>query len=138
MINVRKGVFETNSSSTHSITMCNSDDYDKWKNGELLFHRWEESLYTKEQIIKKAKKLKEEAIKRKEEGKSLWGNQEELINATTDEELYNVMVNDEDKDFYTYDEYWEYVDDNYETFVDSYKAKNGEEIIAFGYYGYDG
>jgi hypothetical protein len=118
--------------------MCNSDDYDKWKNGELLFHRWEESLYTKEQIIKKAKKLKEEAIKRKEEGKSLWGNQEELINATTDEELYNVMVNDEDKDFYTYDEYWEYVDDNYETFVDSYKAKNGEEIIAFGYYGYDG
>lgn len=37
---IRRSVFETNSSSTHSITMCLKEDYDKWKNGELLFDGW--------------------------------------------------------------------------------------------------
>jgi hypothetical protein len=37
---IRRGVFETNSSSTHSITMCTSSDYDKWKKGELVWDRW--------------------------------------------------------------------------------------------------
>ena len=40
VIKMRQGVFETNSSSTHSITMCNESDYDKWVNGELYLARW--------------------------------------------------------------------------------------------------
>lgn len=36
-IQVRRGVFETNSSSVHSLCICSADDYDKWKNGELLY-----------------------------------------------------------------------------------------------------
>lgn len=27
---VRQGVFETNSSSTHTLTICSKDDYDSW------------------------------------------------------------------------------------------------------------
>lgn len=27
---VRQGVFETNSSSTHTLTICSKDDFDKW------------------------------------------------------------------------------------------------------------
>lgn len=38
---IRRGVFETNSSSTHSITMCTSSDYNKWENGELVWDRWD-------------------------------------------------------------------------------------------------
>lgn len=34
---IRRGVFETNSSSVHSITMCTRSDFDRWKDGELLF-----------------------------------------------------------------------------------------------------
>ena len=41
---VRRGVFETNSSSTHSITMCMKSDYDKWVAGELVFDRYAEEL----------------------------------------------------------------------------------------------
>ena len=41
---VRKGVFETNSSSVHSITMCSASDFDKWENGELVYDRWERKL----------------------------------------------------------------------------------------------
>ena len=60
---IRKGVFETNSSSTHSLTMCLKSDYDKWANGELLLYTgWgygypedyrpkENYFYTKEQVI---------------------------------------------------------------------------------------
>lgn len=34
---VRQGVFETNSSSTHTLTICSKDDYDKWKRGEVFW-----------------------------------------------------------------------------------------------------
>lgn len=34
---VRRGVFETNSSSTHSLTMCMKSDYNRWNNGEGFF-----------------------------------------------------------------------------------------------------
>ena len=43
-IQIRRNVFETNSSSVHSMTMCSDDEYKKWENGELLFHRWYDEL----------------------------------------------------------------------------------------------
>lgn len=46
---VRRGTFETNSSSTHSITMCKESDFDKWKNGEMYWDRWNEQLVSKEE-----------------------------------------------------------------------------------------
>lgn len=35
---VRCGVFETNSSMTHALTICTEEEYEKWQNGELLLH----------------------------------------------------------------------------------------------------
>lgn len=37
MISIRKNVFETNSSSTHSLCICTEEDYKKWENGEKLW-----------------------------------------------------------------------------------------------------
>ena len=37
MISIRRNVFETNSSSTHSICICTEEDYNKWENGEKLW-----------------------------------------------------------------------------------------------------
>lgn len=34
---IRRGVFETNSSSTHSISIVAKEDYDRWENKEVLF-----------------------------------------------------------------------------------------------------
>jgi len=39
-IQIRRGVFETNSSSVHSLTICSKEDYEKWESGELLYSRW--------------------------------------------------------------------------------------------------
>ena len=47
---IRRGVFETNSSSTHSLTIVSQEDYDKWGNGEMLIHKWEGRLVNKEDI----------------------------------------------------------------------------------------
>ncbi len=60
MKQTRYGVFETNSSSTHSITMCMKDDYDKWANGEVYLNEggWcSYSKYKDKQFV-----TKEEAI----------------------------------------------------------------------------
>jgi hypothetical protein len=38
MISIREGTFETNSSSTHSLTICSSDEYKAWEKGETVFN----------------------------------------------------------------------------------------------------
>lgn len=40
MIQIRKNVFETNSSSTHSLVMAVASDFDKWKSGEMYYCEW--------------------------------------------------------------------------------------------------
>lgn len=39
MIQIRNGVFETNSSSTHSLVICTDEEYKKWINGEMILDR---------------------------------------------------------------------------------------------------
>lgn len=46
MRTVRTCVFETNSSSEHALAMCLESDYEKYKNGELLFSCNQEKLVT--------------------------------------------------------------------------------------------
>ena len=61
MKTIRRNVFETNSSSTHSITMCMESDYEKWKNGELYYLEDSDEFVNKEQrdIILKELVLKD-------------------------------------------------------------------------------
>ena len=51
-IKIRRGVFETNSSSVHSLVMCTDDDYNKWKRGEILYDKWAVKLVTLEDAKK--------------------------------------------------------------------------------------
>jgi hypothetical protein len=44
MKQIRYGVFETNSSSTHSLTICSDEEYKKFESGELVISRWDDSL----------------------------------------------------------------------------------------------
>ena len=41
---IRRGVFETNSSSVHSLTMCAGDKFDEWTKGKLIWDKWSEEL----------------------------------------------------------------------------------------------
>lgn len=101
MRQIRRNVFETNSSSTHSITMCMKSEFDKWVKGELVFDRWNHKL----------------------------------VPITPEVES---SMNDGDGEYLTYEQFndWDYLE--FETFERSYTTPNGEKIISFGYYGYDG
>lgn len=48
---VRFGVFETNSSSVHSLTMCSVEEYERFVKGELLIN-WKGKFYEKSKFIK--------------------------------------------------------------------------------------
>jgi hypothetical protein len=91
---IRRGVFETNSSSTHSITIVSKKDYDAWERGEMLLDR------RSEELVKKGEKVK------------------------YPDELQ------------TYEDYFN--EEYLETLETSYTTKLGEEVVAFGKYGYEG
>lgn len=117
---IRRNTFETNSSSTHSITMCKESDFDKWKNGEMYWDRWDESLVSKEEVEKEMAKLKEEFISEHPDY--------DKDDIDWEEQLEDYL--NSDKEYYTYEEFNDYIE--YETFEDEY-----EGVVAFGYYGND-
>ena len=47
---IRCGVFETNSSMTHALTICTEEEYRKWEDGELLYGKWENDFKTPEEV----------------------------------------------------------------------------------------
>lgn len=116
---VRRGVFETNSSSTHSITLCSKEDYDKWKSGEVL--KSGSNFITKEEAIESLKT--DEYFLRYNPDFDF-----------TDEDAVNEALKEDD--YITSDEYFE--DKYLENFKSTHITKNGEEIVAFGKYGRDG
>ena len=117
MRQIRRSIFETNSSSTHSITICAKDEYTKWKSGEMYLNG--DSFYTKEQAIKELKN-NEYFVKYHPD-----------FDFTDEDTIEDVLA---DGDFYTYDNYGY----DHEQFSEEYTSKSGDKIIAFGYYGYDG
>ena len=119
MKTIRKNTFETNSSSTHSITMCMESDYEKWKNGEMYWHRWNDELVSKEEVEEEF--LKENTGVSKEDPDF--------------KDKLEEYLNDDDKTYYTYEEFNDYDYIEYETYVDKYNTPNGDTVVAFGYYG---
>jgi hypothetical protein len=113
MKSIRRGVFETNSSSTHSMTICPKEDYEAWQKGKVLFNENDNTFLTKKEAIKEL------------------GLEQEFDEEDSIEE--SLM----DEGYYTYDQYQDREND-LEPFVESYTTKGGETIVIFGAYGYDG
>ena len=123
MVQVRKGVFETNSSSTHSLVMAVQSEFDKWENGELYYCEWfgsklkeagfdEKDFYTKEEVKKACEILG--------------------IEFDSDDDDWN----ERKEHFVTYDEFCD--TDYLETNEYSYTTPSGEVVKAIAKYGYDG
>ena len=118
-ISIRNGVFETNSSSTHSITMCSEKDFNKWVKGEFLFDDDCEKFVKTCEIVK---------IIAEESNCS-----ENELNNMSDDDFIELR---REKGYYSYDEY---IDDEYlEIFEETYTSESGDKIVAFGKCGYDG
>jgi len=97
MKQIRIGTFETNSSSTHTLVIVSKEEWSKFKNGEMCFDTYRETL-----------------VNEKDKEEDEYG--------------------DRYRDFMGYGEYTEDMDE----FCVTHKTPNGEEIVVFGYYGYNG
>ena len=112
---IRRGVFETNSSSMHSLTMCSDDEFQKWKRGEVLYWSYADRFCTRDKIIEELKT-------------NPWNSKVDWNNHDV---IHDIFI---DEGIKTYDEF--FCMDYYETFLNSYITPNNEKVIAFGYYGY--
>lgn len=113
MIQIRKNVFETNSSSTHSLVMAVASDFDRWEAGEVYYCEW------------------------------AWGDLRESFEPgkfypAAEIDAYFAAKNEErdTECFVTYDEF---CDSDYLEVEDyTYTTPSGEVIKAVAKYGYDG
>lgn len=110
-IQIRQSVFETNSSSVHSITMCDSENFKKWKNDEMKFCANSETFLSNDAAnIENSKKFEEDNIS----------------------SIYEVPEYKLWKYYLSFDEFFNNYIGLYEYFESEY---NG--VVAFGYYGED-
>ncbi|KAI4445277.1 hypothetical protein C823_007784 [Eubacterium plexicaudatum ASF492] len=132
---IRRGVFETNSSSTHSLTMCSEEEFEAWKRGEVLFHEYgEENFISATKLSEHDKKMAQEDY---EENKDDFQKDWNDLSEDTKQKYYTKYAKENDiidEDAKTYDQYMH--DGDLETFVQRYTSKNGDKIVAFGEYGY--
>ena len=120
---IRRGIFETNSSSVHSLTMCTREEYKKWENGEVLFWKNRGKFYTREEIIEELKNFRHSW-----NGKLWYPN----VNWEDEDEVNDVLSNE---CIQTCEEFFD--NEYFETFEQCYTTPNGEVVVAFGYYGHD-
>lgn len=108
MFAIRKGVFETNSSSVHAMCICKEDDYNKWAEGNCYIDFLEGKIYTEEELRK---------------------DFEEDNPPVEDFDEWRL-----ENELYTYDEFW---DESrwFETYKEVYSVSPDNKIICFGYFG---
>ncbi len=137
MRQVRRGTFETNSSSTHSLTICTAEEFEKWKRGELLFNRWSDCFEKGVELSEQQKRSAEEYYNDIKE--RYWKDWDQL----SDEEMkswytkyYNTYLRRNDYgNLQTYNQWVE--DYDLEKFEESYTSPSGDKLIVFGKYGYN-
>lgn len=128
MFQVRQGVFETNSSSTHTITFASLSEFNEWVAGNIYFNDcW---------LCDDLNENKDKTFVTKEEAISLVMSSDWLPGCNPyemPEEELDKMLADE----YCIYSYKKFFDDwDMKTYEEWYTTEHGDNIVAFGKYGY--
>ena len=113
MKSIRIGVFETNSSSTHSLTIATAEEFELFKAGEMVYDVDYQQLITKEE-------MQPEYILNGTNGK--YDEDDSHMPAYLDHENYKTFLNCR----------------GYESFQDKRTLPNGTNVVVFGYMGQGG
>lgn len=160
---IRQSIFETNSSSTHSLTLCMKDTYEKWKLGEVFYSVETGEFYTPEErkiaikknIIDINTKYDNQRLEDSEgnfKGQKYFYTYngvtydsreqhytQENLDAITDD-MIKQAIDDCNLDWYevpmSYKEWHDWLD--HEDYYQEFTTPNNETVVGFGYYGYDG
>ena len=116
-VQIRQGVFETNSSSTHAVSVCTKTQWEDYKSGKLWLDNNLDFLPAAEAEEYNNKLIAKEKERCEKHGRKF------------DKSNY------EDDLYHSYDDGYDGY--SYEWFNNHFKLDNGCEVVAFGYYGYD-
>lgn len=131
---IRTGVFESNSSATHTLTICSEETYKKWENGELLL-TWDNKFIPNKEMSEEEKDrichqwYDEHKCKYYKDYKDLTKKEKkEIEDDLKSKGYFNVSGK-------TYDEW--YADDYLGYLEDSFITEHGDKVVAFSKAGND-
>lgn len=139
MYQIRQGVFETNSSSTHSLCICTAKEFEDFKSGKLLWNDNSEKLKNFNAPPDYMTRAKNYYEKNKTRFMLDWEN-------LTPEDQKVYMVNEFDKSYagdrifennYTFNQFERGIN-GLENYWHQFTTPSGDKMVAFGLYGYDG
>ncbi len=144
MITVRHNVFETNSSSTHSITICTQKQFDDWKAGKCFFNVENDTfVYPSEDSVNR---YRQEAIDQYkcQRDSDPYSVKWDMLSTESQEKYIAAHVKyklEQERSSYcsmSYDNYRHYHKEGCEYTERFYTTEHGDKIVAFGKGGYDG
>ena len=112
MIQIRNGVFETNSSSTHSLCICTEDEFQNWVNGKMFLDYYGGKLIYPKDLPNEYK----HAID------------------VNDPEYDEDAASDMSYEYRTYD----FEEDYLEWYDEHFTTPSGDKMVVFGWFGRDG
>lgn len=137
---VRVGIFESNSSSCHTLTFCTKKEWEDWRDGLLLYDTYEEELVSAKEYTPEER----EAIIKgyyDRHKKLYYKNYEDLTpeeKTSLIEEIEEHGLLSKARDTYRFKSYEDWINDyDYEHYSKEYTSSKGETVIAFGKYGYN-
>ena len=141
MRTIRNNTFETNSSSTHSLSIVSSEEFDKFKNDETLYYYGD--LFTFDEIYTRVKKEKNsEWLKNKNSAiqkmKEIIKDKRRIDTDYDDDDENAEILKDITDVFEVLETYESLNEDSYLEFFEEKRVINGVEVVAFGNYGFDG
>lgn len=155
MKTIRNNVFETNSSSTHSLTIVPEEEFEKFKNCDLLldycaFVSAEDEYKNVMENLESCENNMSDDYRATYKTELTFEKFKEVLSELCYSDLSYYHREGAREDIQThYDAvkaalgedivtYRTMGGEEYETFESHYTTKSGDKIVAFGYYGYDG
>ena len=144
MIKIRYGVFETNSSSVHSLIMCSDEEYKAFERHQLYYNRWEHYFMTREEVRAKIVELYKRDKRWFEEAWEEFLSEEDIDETPASIEAFDALPLSLQESFIKIAREGEIItldnileNEYLESFYDTYVTKSGEIVHAFGNYGHD-
>lgn len=155
MKTIRNNVFETNSSSTHSLTIVSEEEFEKFKNCDLLldycaFVSAEDEYKNVMENLESCENNMSDNYRATYKTELTFEKFKEVLSKLCYSDLSCYHRKGAREDIQThYDAvkaalgegivtYRTLGGEEYETFERHYTTKSGDKFVAFGYYGYDG
>ena len=137
MYSIRRNVFETNSSSTHSLIICSDKTYNDWMDEKVVYNSYaEEFVEAKQPTEIDFHKAEVMYTENKSDYMKDWKDLTPQMQLAYLKE--NVMEEYDPYQYKTYEDYRNEMNSMEESFERTWETEHGDVVHILGYMGYDG